>query len=150
LLTTSASTKKRSGVHTIKLQTVLLSILIALTSSSCEAPVQKDADITADVLLQKINNNDAPLILDVRTEDEFSRGHLPGAVNISHAEIFSRLSELPSNKSATVVLHCQAGPRAELAANVLREAGFSNLLILSGHYAEWSDRNLPLEQGVTR
>ena len=88
--------------------------------------------------------------LDVRTEDEFARGHLPGAVNISHANVVNRHSVLPSNKATTVILHCQTGKRAELAANVLREASFSNLHILSGHYAEWNNRNLPLEQGITR
>lgn len=90
------------------------------------------------------------VFLDVRTEDEFARGHLPGAVNISQADIVNRHSALPSNKSTTVVLHCQTGKRAELAANGLREANFSNLHILSGHYAKWNDRNLPLEQGITR
>jgi rhodanese-related sulfurtransferase len=90
------------------------------------------------------------VFLDVPTEDEFAYGHLPGAVNISHTNIVSRLSALPSNKSTTVVLHCQTGNRAELPANVLREAGFNNPHILSGHYAKWNDRNLPLEQGITR
>jgi NADPH-dependent 2,4-dienoyl-CoA reductase/sulfur reductase-like enzyme/rhodanese-related sulfurtransferase len=73
----------------------------------------------------------APLILDVRTSDEFGAGNLPGAINIPVDELRSRLHELPRDRD--IVAYCQVGQRGYIATRILLQAGF-NVQNLSGGY----------------
>ncbi len=74
-------------------------------------------------------------VVDVRTEEEFAQGAIPGAVNIPLDELRSRASEL---RSRTVIVHCQVGQRGHAAASLLRQLGYtaSNL---DGGYRTWKD-----------
>ena len=63
-----------------------------------------------------------PLLLDVRTPQEFAAGHIPGAVNIPVDDLRSRLGELPRNREIAVC--CQVGQRGYLATRILRQRGF--------------------------
>lgn len=64
----------------------------------------------------------SPYLIDVRTAEEFSLGHLPGAVNLPVDELRARLSELPRNR--TIAAYCQVGQRGYLATRILRQSGF--------------------------
>ena len=65
-------------------------------------------------------------LLDVRSADEFSRGHLPGAVNIPVQELDRRLAEVgPAERD--VVVYCRSGHRSSLAAQLLRERGYTKV-----------------------
>lgn len=70
---------------------------------------------------------DATLLLDVRTEQEFNLGHIPGAINIPVDALRMRLGELPRDRAITA--YCQVGQRGYLATRILMQAGFqvSNL-----------------------
>jgi len=85
------------------------------------------------------------LILDVRTPGEYSQGHVPNAVNISHNELASRLSELHSPSDRPIVVYCKSGGRARMAAKVLRHAGYTDILHLSGDMDGWKAAGLPTE-----
>jgi rhodanese-related sulfurtransferase len=85
------------------------------------------------------------LILDVRTEAEFSSGHVPGAINISHDELPSRLSDLDSGTDRPVVVYCRSGKRAGIATAVLLDAGYTNVLHLEGDMNAWIANGLPTE-----
>jgi NADPH-dependent 2,4-dienoyl-CoA reductase/sulfur reductase-like enzyme/rhodanese-related sulfurtransferase len=65
--------------------------------------------------------NGRPLLVDVRTPEEYDRGHIPGAVNIPVDELRSRLSELPGDRELTV--YCQVGQRGYLATRILNQVG---------------------------
>ncbi len=73
--------------------------------------------------------------LDVRSAEEFALGTIPGAVNIPHTEIRSRLAELPRDRS--IVVFCGVGLRGYLAERVLAQAGFGDVHNLSGGYKTW-------------
>ena len=70
-------------------------------------------------------------LVDVRTEGEFSRGHIPGAKNIPIEELRERLGEIPRERP--VVAYCQVGQRGYLATRVLAQAGY-DVANLSGGY----------------
>ncbi len=72
-----------------------------------------------------------PLILDVRTVEEFMAGNLPGAINIPVDELRARLGELPRERD--IVAYCQVGQRGYIATRVLQQAGF-RVRNLSGGY----------------
>ena len=74
-------------------------------------------------------------LIDVRSAGEFSRGHLPGAINISVDVIRERNSEITSKN---ILVHCQVGQRGHTAALLLKELGF-NAVNLDGGYLTWSN-----------
>jgi len=63
-----------------------------------------------------------PLLVDVRTPQEYAAGHIPGAVNVPVDELRSRLRELPPDRELAV--YCQVGQRGYLATRILAQAGF--------------------------
>lgn len=104
-------------------------------------------DISQDELMQRIKANQAGLILDVRTPEEYAEGHVPGAKNIPHDQLGSRLAELDAYKDKDIVLYCKSGRRAGIAANTLRAAGFSKLLHLDGDMNAWAGNGkLPIKK----
>jgi rhodanese-related sulfurtransferase len=72
-----------------------------------------------------------PFVLDVRTPQEFSLGHLPNAVNIPVDELRGRLEEIPRDRE--VVAYCQVGQRGYLATRILRQVGYSASNISGGY-----------------
>ncbi len=84
------------------------------------------------------------LILDVRTPSEFSAGYIPGAINVPHMELPSRLTEVQPHRAKEVVVYCEAGGRAGIAERALRKAGFANVRHLEGDMAAWRRTTLPI------
>jgi rhodanese-related sulfurtransferase len=69
------------------------------------------------------------LIVDVREPSEFSSGHVSGAVNIPPAEIMAGSPQLAAvTKETEIVLYCVSGSRSNVATNILKAQGFSNLV----------------------
>lgn len=102
------------------------------------------ASLSQDALLARRQADDAQLlVVDVRTPEEFARGHLPGAINIPHDQIGSRLAELPKDKD--LVLYCRTGRRVGIAAEVLAANGYEKLEHLEGDITAWIARGLPVE-----
>jgi len=66
------------------------------------------------------------LLLDVRTAEEFSTGHLPGATNVPVQELESRLSEV-GDQNRPVVVYCRSGARSARASGILRAHGFRSV-----------------------
>lgn len=131
----------------IRLRTAMLACVLLVAAQACGSGVEpsETASITAEQLAALIVAGDAPFVLDVRSEAEFAAGHIPGAVNVPHTELADRLDELPSDRGVEIVVHCQSGRRAQTAASVLSDAGFTNVLDLSGHMAGWREGNHPVE-----
>jgi apolipoprotein D and lipocalin family protein len=98
-------------------------------------------------LLTRIERQDPALIvLDVRTAEEFAAGHVPGARNISHDLLASRLSELDDAQARDLVVYCRSGRRSALALETLHAAGFARLAQLEGDYLAWEAAQRPLEK----
>lgn len=112
--------------------------------------IAQATDISQVELMQRIKANHAGLILDVRSPEEYAEGHVPGAINIPHNQLGSRLAEIGSYKDKEIVLYCAVGGRAAKAANTLRAAGFSKLLHLDGDMNGWlSHADLPVKKCQT-
>ncbi|MEM8637458.1 MAG: rhodanese-like domain-containing protein [Cyanobacteria bacterium P01_G01_bin.54] len=103
--------------------------------------------ITPDELAAQIEAGNAPMILDVRSPQEYTAGHLPGAINIDFRELGDRLDELPKPEQRTVVVYCEQGVRAGIAEQTLKNAGFTQVLHLQGDIRAWRQQQLPLEKG---
>jgi rhodanese-related sulfurtransferase len=97
-------------------------------------------------LLQRIQSNDAPLVVDVRSASEFRCGHVPGAINAPVQTILFHLDRLPADKSMELVLTCEHGQRAALAKGILALRGYRNTALLEGHMSGWRQADLPVEK----
>ena len=94
-------------------------------------------------LHQKLGPND--LILDVRRPDEFSEGHIEGAVNIPLDQLPTRHSEL--SKYSKIYIHCKRGGRAKTAYEALTQLGLSNLVcIYDAGMDLWIEKGYPVKK----
>ena len=86
---------------------------------------------------------DAPVVLDVRTPEEFAQGHIPGAVLIPHDQLASRLSEL--GRDRWVLVYCRSGARASKAEEVLAREGFE-VRQIEGSWLRWQAERRPVQR----
>ena len=108
-------------------------------------PPAKVAPMTQEQLLEhQARHPDHLFVLDVRTPAEYAEGHVPGAVNVPHDQIASRLAEVPKDKD--VVLYCRSGRRAALAADVLTAHGYTRLSHLEGDMQAWVEKGRTVEK----
>jgi phage shock protein E len=130
----------------MKLTIALFSMVIGL--AACTAPsseVPEVRQVAPDEVLALVAGEDGPLLVDVRTAEEYQAGHVPGAINIPHDEVATRLNELEPYRARGVVVYCRSGTRAGMAADALQNAGFTNLAHLDGHMAGWSESGREVE-----
>ena len=85
-----------------------------------------------------------PLVLDVRTDDEWREGHLPGALHIMGGYLPERVDEVPRDRPLVVM--CGSGYRSTIAASVLERAGFTDITNLTGGMKAWKDAGLDTTQ----
>jgi phage shock protein E len=118
---------------------ILFATAAALLLGGCGSNVEDSAGtpISAVELADRIQAGSPPLVLDVRNREEYARGHIPGAINIPHDELPTRLAELPIAKSEEVVVYCYGGLRSQQAEETLRGSGYSNVRLLAGYWKEW-------------
>lgn len=125
-------------------------IIIALTAfiiilNSCSTGQSQNAktSLTAVAFAEKIKELPNAPIIDVRTPDEFSGGHLQNAQNIdvSSSDFEQQIETL--DKSKPVFIYCLSGGRSASAANTMRGAGFKEVYELNGGLMKWRGANLP-------
>ncbi|MCZ6871358.1 MAG: rhodanese-like domain-containing protein [Gammaproteobacteria bacterium] len=92
-------------------------------------------------------NRDKAVVLDLRERKEFTEGHIIDAINIPQASLDSRINELEPYRERPVIVACKMGQQAGAAGNILRKAGFSNVMRLSGGMTGWRGDNLPVVKG---
>ena len=83
-------------------------------------------------------------ILDVRTQEEYASGHVPGALHIPHDEVATRLEEVGADRDRTLVVYCERGGRAMQAEEALRAAGYTDVRHLEGDMRGWREAGLPV------
>ena len=84
--------------------------------------------------------------LDVRTAEEYSKGHIPGAVNIdwNSRDFAEKVAAL--DKSQTYLVHCAAGGRSAKACARMTRLNFTNLYNLEGGFKAWEKAGKPVEK----
>ena len=106
--------------------------LLAGCSSSNEAIKKVDPVEFSEVVKQP-----GVVVLDVRTPEEFSAGHLPNAININleGADFAGEVSKL--DKNATVAVYCRSGNRSGVATEQMAELGFVDMFDMQGGILDW-------------
>ena len=91
-----------------------------------------------------LESDDAPLFLDVREQDEWDQGIIPGALHIPRGSLESRV-ESRVERDRAIVVYCSVGHRSAFAANTLDELGYDNVVNLAGGFTEWKRNGFPTE-----
>jgi hydroxyacylglutathione hydrolase len=91
--------------------------------------------VTAVALADQLRSADPPLVVDVRTPQEWTQGHIEGSVNMPLSRLRERAAELPAERS--IVVHCASGYRSAIACSVLERDGVERVADLVGGLAGW-------------
>ena len=83
-------------------------------------------------------------VVDVRSDDEWSDGHVAGARHLMAGTLADHATSLP--RDVTLALMCGTGYRSTVAASVLERTGFTNVVHVSGGMAAWQHAGLPVER----
>ena len=89
-------------------------------------------NITAEEAKQIMDSETGYIILDVRTQEEYNQGHIPGAIVISHEQISEKAEEVLTDKDQLILVYCRSGRRSKLAAQILAELGYTNIKEFGG------------------
>jgi molybdopterin/thiamine biosynthesis adenylyltransferase/rhodanese-related sulfurtransferase len=84
-------------------------------------------------------------LLDVREADEWSQGHVPGALFIPRGFLEVRVEEKLPDKSKPVVVYCAGGTRSAFAAKTLQELGYDDVVSMAGGFGRWKEAGYPIE-----
>ena len=82
-------------------------------------------------------------VIDVRRQDEWNAGRIPGARHLFLGDLPEAADDLPRDRP--LVIACQGGSRSSIGASLLRARGFHNVINFSGGFAEWQRSGLPVE-----
>jgi len=104
------------------------------------------SEIIVDDLLERLNSDQPPLLIDVRFPAEFNGGygHLPNAMSIPVLKLESRIDELKPFKETEIVTMCPGGGMSLVAVEILEKAGFTDVKSLKGGTDEWHKSGYPL------
>ncbi|MEO8603360.1 MAG: rhodanese-like domain-containing protein [bacterium] len=89
---------------------------------------------------------EAFILVDVREESEWARGHIPGARHLSKGIIERDIEAAIPDLAAPLVLYCGGGFRSALAADNLQKMGYRDVISMDGGWREWTERRLPTER----
>jgi rhodanese-related sulfurtransferase len=116
-------------------------LFLAFAASAQSSEPALAPSISASELSARRALSTAPVVIDVRTPEEFARGHIPGAVNISWEEP-ERIAALDAPNG--VALYCMVGPRARKGEAALLAIGVDEVLHVEGGLAAWMSAGLPV------
>ena len=87
------------------------------------------------------------LLVDVREDNEWAKGHVPGAVHLSKGIIERDIEQRVPDTTAKVILYCGGGFRSALAAENLQKMGYTNVESMDGGWRGWVEAGLPTATG---
>jgi rhodanese-related sulfurtransferase len=120
---------------------VLLLAIIVTTIQATLSPVQLLPPQQATLAVDRNNG----VFVDIRSIDEFRKGHISGALNITAERIRKNdTNALEKYKSAPIVVVCATGMTAKASATALSKAGFEKVVVLQGGISAWQGASFPL------
>jgi thioredoxin len=126
--------------------------LLAILFKSCsngQTNSTTKTNLSAIEFAEKLKEMPTATIIDVRTPDEFSKGHLANALNYDWNENEFDKQIAPLDKSKPVFIYCLSGGRSSSAASKMRSEGFKTVYELDGGIMKWRGANLPETTGNT-
>lgn len=102
-------------------------------------------ETTVDGYLEMKHQGTPHLLIDVREESEWAKGHIPGAIHLGKGVIERDIVQKVPEKGTTLVLYCGGGYRSALAADNLQKMGYTNVISMDGGWRGWTTAGHPVE-----
>ena len=120
--------------------------------------LRRVAEIQPWDLSRQLANDRPPLVLDVREPAEFDAARIPGSINVPRGvleqacewDYEETVPDLAGRRERSIVVVCRSGNRSVLAADVMREMGFADVVSLKTGVRGWNDFEQPLIDGEGR
>jgi sulfur-carrier protein adenylyltransferase/sulfurtransferase len=95
-------------------------------------------EVTVDQVKQRLAGNGKQVhLIDVREKEEYREGHLPGAVSVPRGFLEMQIEEKVPDRDAEVIAYCQGGTRSLIAAKILKDMGYANVVSMAGGFGAW-------------
>ena len=91
------------------------------------------------------SKGDTFYLVDVREDNEWDKGHLPGAIHLGKGVIERDIEGVIPDPDAEIILYCGGGFRSALAAENLARMGYTNVVSMDGGFRGWNEAGLPIE-----
>jgi rhodanese-related sulfurtransferase len=126
---------------------ILLALMLVsgamLIGPNIQGLIQGQAGVSPAIATQLINRNKANII-DIRSSEDYQNGHISRAKHISAERLIADLPNLKLDKSAPVILVCDAGSKSASMVGKVKELGFADVVCLDGGVKAWNLAGLPL------
>jgi sulfur-carrier protein adenylyltransferase/sulfurtransferase len=100
-------------------------------------------EVDAAAAAELLAADEPPALVDIREQDEWDEGHIPGAVHIPRGNLESRIENAVPDRERPVVIYCSAGNRSAFGAKTLEELGYERVWSLAGGYTDWKRNGHP-------
>ena len=114
---------------------LFLLVMMLLTACGQDKENSREAvymNITAEQAKEIMDSEEGYIILDVRTQEEYDEGHIPGAILIPYDEILEKAESVLTDKDQLILVYCRSGRRSKIAAEALAELGYTNIKEFGG------------------
>lgn len=101
-------------------------------------------ECTVQDVVERRTTGDGLILLDVREESEFARGHIPGASHLGKGVIERDVEQQFADTSTELILYCGGGYRSALAALNLQLMGYTNVISMDGGFRGWKEASQPV------
>lgn len=118
-------------------------VAILLLSVQIKLMALGPKSITTQILTNYVNRDNA-VVVDIRGQAEFNKGHIQGALNIPLSQIKEATKDLEKYEGRPIIMVCANGIQVNAACNTLRKAGIENVHKLAGGMSSWVGDNLPV------
>jgi rhodanese-related sulfurtransferase len=95
---------------------------------------------------RRLDAGEKILLVDVREESEWGRGHLPGAVHLGKGIIERDIEQRAPDTNTKLILYCGGGFRSALSADNLQKMGYSNVESMDGGWKGWLEAGFPTQK----
>lgn len=118
-------------------------VLALIVANEVHGSLTGGKRLSAAEAVRLINDRD-PLVVDVRPQSEYKRGHLLGAFHAPAAKFDEYLGQIAKDKARPVLVYCALGANSGAIADKLRQNGFAEVYPLKGGINAWQMANLPV------
>ena len=112
-------------------------LLAVMMLTACGQAKENDqgavyVNITAEEAKEIMDSQEGYRILDVREQEEYDAGHIPGAILIPYTQIKEKANEMLPDKNQLILVYCRSGRRSKIASEALVELGYTNIKEFGG------------------
>jgi rhodanese-related sulfurtransferase len=102
-------------------------------------------ETTVDAVAQRLRSGERLTLVDVREDREWEKGHIQGASHLGKGVIERDAEKMFPDPNQELILYCGGGYRSALAADALRQMGYTRTVSMDGGWREWNEKGLPVE-----